>query len=177
VISQDENQNPVSLQNPEANGNAWFVSQIKTLPSADEIMIELSKFNSKTTALVETGNTSSILKPEYTVDSLAMIELVESRSNYLKYESNNPNEGVAVFSEIYYPKGWYVTMDGKAVEMFEADYVLRALLIPAGKHTIEFKFVPEVVSKGSKIALISSILIFLLIVGGIAYFSLKRKEK
>jgi len=176
VISQDENQNPVSLQNPEANGNAWFVSQIKTLPSADEIMIELSKFNSKTTALIETGNTSSILKPEYTVDSLATIKLVESRSNYLKYESNNPNEGVAVFSEIYYPKGWHVTIDGKAVEMFEADYVLRALLIPAGKHTIEFKFEPEVVSKGSKIALISSILILLSIIGSVVFISIKRKK-
>lgn len=176
VISQDENQNPISLQNPEANGNAWFVSEIKTLPSADEIMIELSKVKTKTTALVQEGKVHEKLKSNYIVDSLASIKLVDSRSNYLKYESNNPNEGVAVFSEIYYPKGWKITIDGKETEMFEADYVLRALLIPGGKHTIEFKFDPEVVSKGSKIALISSILILLSIIGSLVYLFKKRKK-
>lgn len=167
IISQNEDQQPISLQNPEANGNAWFVSEVKTLPSADEIMIELSKVNTKKTALVQSNKVNVNLKPAYVVDSLATIKLVDARSNFLKYESNNVNEGIAVFSEMYYPKGWNVTIDGNKVEMFEVDYVLRALQVPAGKHTIEFKFEPEVVEKGSLIALISSIIIFMLIVFGL----------
>ena len=176
IISQDDNQSPISLQNPDANGNAWFVSEVKTLPTADEIMIELSKVNTKKVALVQQGKTTETFKTNYVVDSLATIKLVNSRSNYLKYESNNTNEGVAVFSEMYYPKGWKITVDGNETQMFEVDYVLRALKLAPGKHTIEFKFEPEVVSKGSTIALISSIIMFLLIVGGIIFSLRKRND-
>lgn len=175
IISQDDNQAPISLQNPDANGNAWFVSEVKTLPSADEIMIALSKVNTKTTALVENGKTTSTLKQNYIIDSLASIKLIEARSNFLKYESNNANEGVAVFSEMYYPKGWKITVDGKDAEMFEVDYVLRGVYLKPGKHLIEFKFEPEVIVKGSRIALISSILILFFIIGGIL-FNLKKKK-
>ena len=76
-------------------------------------------------------------------DSLASIRLTSYAPNHLVYESDNAQDGVAVFSEIYYPDGWQVTIDGKNAELGRADYILRALYIPAGKHTIEMRFDPQ----------------------------------
>ena len=92
----------------------------------------------------------------------------------MKYTSNNANEGLAVFSEMYYKNGWNAYIDGKKTDHIQADYVLRALEIPAGKHTIEFKFEPQVIQTGSTITLFSSIGMLLLLVGGI-YFERKKK--
>lgn len=175
ILSQDEKGMPVSLENPEVNGNAWFVSEIKTVESADALMKALETIKTKQTALVQKGNENLKLSTNYIVDSLATIKLVEAKSNFLKYETTNKNEGVAVFSEIYYPKGWQISLDGKPAEMFEVNYVLRGMKIPAGKHTIIFSFEPEVVATGSKIALMSSIVMVVLIGGGILY-CLRRKE-
>jgi uncharacterized membrane protein YfhO len=94
----------------------------------------------------------------------------------LKYTSINTNEGLAVFSEMYYKNGWNAYIDGKKVDHFQADYVLRALPIPAGKHSIEFKFEPQVVQTGSTITLISSIGIVLLLIAGI-YFERKKNTE
>ena len=94
----------------------------------------------------------------------------------LKYKSNNKNLGLAVFSEMYYAEGWNATIDGKAASHFRADYVLRAMKIPAGKHTIEFKFEPQVVKTGSTISLISFILMILLL-GGAIYFEQKKAKQ
>jgi LPXTG-motif cell wall-anchored protein len=108
-------------------------------------------------------------------DSSATITLENYKPNYLKYVSDNSNEGLAVFSEIYYGKGWNAYIDGKSVSHTRVDYVLRALNIPAGKHTIEFKFEPQVIKTGSTITLISSIGMLLLLIGGI-YFVQRRKQ-
>ena len=97
------------------------------------------------------------------------------KPNYLKYSSKSKNEGLAVFSEIYYEKGWNAYVDGVKTDHFPVDYVLRAMMVPAGDHTIEFKFEPEVVKTGSTITLISAILMLLLLIGGI-YFERKGKE-
>jgi LPXTG-motif cell wall-anchored protein len=93
----------------------------------------------------------------------------------LKYTSNNSNDGFAVFSEIYYKDGWKATIDGKEAAIYRVNYTLRGLEIPKGKHTIEFKFEPEVVKTGSTIALFSSIGMILLIIGGV-YFERKKKK-
>lgn len=173
IISADENGAPISLENPEAYGNAWFVSEVKTVANADAIMQALETIKTKHTAVIEAGKAPKTLQSNYAVDSLAQIVLTESKSNYLKYTSTNANAGIAVFSEVYYPKGWQVAIDGKAVEMFEVDYVLRGLEIPAGTHTIMFHFEPEVVQTGSMIALLSSIGMLLLLLLG-CYFSYKK---
>jgi uncharacterized membrane protein YfhO len=94
----------------------------------------------------------------------------------MKYTSTNSNDGLAVFSEMYYKNGWNAYIDGKKVEHVQADYVLRALLIPAGKHRVEFKFEPQVVQTGSTITLVSSIGIVLLLIGGI-YFERKKSTE
>ena len=114
-------------------------------------------------------------KKGFVKDSLSSIQLTSYKPNHLKYVSNNSNEGFAVFSEMYYKNGWKATIDGKEVGIFNVNYVLRGLQIPAGKHTIEFKFEPDVVKTGSTIALISSIGMLLLIGAGV-YFENKKKQ-
>ncbi len=108
------------------------------------------------------------------MDSLASIKLINLKPNYLKYESNNSNDGFAVFSEIYYGNGWKTFINGKETTHMRVNYTLRGMPIPAGNHIIEFKFDPDVVKTGSKIALASSILFGLLLLGGL-FFEFKKK--
>lgn len=180
VIQTTEEGQPIPLQNPDANGNAWFVNEVRLVNSADEEMKSLDSLKTKSQAIISTNHFPILAKDlanrTYKKDSLSMIDLLEYKPNYLKYETQNTNDGVAVFSEIYYPKGWKVSIDGKEAEMFRVNYVLRALQIPGGKHTVEFKFEPDVVKKGSSIALFSSIGMLLLLVGGI-YFEMKKKNE
>ena len=108
-------------------------------------------------------------------DSTSTIQLTSYKPNHLKYISNNSKNGFAVFSEMYYKDGWKATIDGKEARIHNVNYVLRGLKVPAGKHTIEFKFEPQVVKTGSTIALISSITMLLLIGAGV-YFENKKKK-
>jgi hypothetical protein len=178
VIQTTEEGQPIPLQNPNANGNAWFVNEIKAVNSADDEMQALDSLNTKTTAVLNrkefVSQAKELENKKFQTDSLSSIKLISYEPNYLKYISDNSQNGVGVFSEIYYPKGWKVTIDGQEVEMFRVNFVLRALQIPAGKHTIEFTFEPEVVQKGSSIALFSSIGMLLLILGGLYYERKKR---
>lgn len=171
VIQTNEQGAPMALQNPNANGNAWFVSKIKFVKSADEEMKALNSLKTKEEATLNTlENGGQDFKGAESIskDSTASIKLETYKSNYLKYVSTNSNAGFGVFSEIYYPKGWKATIDGKEATIFNVNYVLRGLQIPAGKHTIEFKFEPEVVKTGGMIALISSVLMLGVI--GLGFF-------
>jgi hypothetical protein len=175
VIQSDENGQKLALQNPAANGNAWFVEKIKFVNSANEEMKALDSLDNKNEVVIVNNDKALVSLPlNFTKDSLASIQLVSYKPNQLKYVSNNTNEGFAVFSEMYYKNGWKATIDGTEAEIFNVNYVLRGLQIPAGKHTIEFKFKPEVVKTGSTIALISSIGMLLLIGAGVY---LERKKK
>ena len=105
---------------------------------------------------------------------MATLKLEEHLPNTIKYTSNNTQDGFAVFSENFY-NGWKATIDGKEADIHRVDYVLRGLAIPKGKHTIEFTFEPQVVKTGSTIALVSSVLMILVIVG-VVYFEQKGKK-
>lgn len=164
MLLQANDGQDVPIENPYANGNAWFVSRVKMVKTPDEEMKSLATLDSKNEAVVnKTKFADAGMKMSYTVDSTAAIVVSEYKPNYLKYTSNNKNEGLALFSEVYYANGWNAFIDGKPVPHFEADYLLRAMKIPAGKHTIEFKFEPQVVKTGSSIALFSFIAMFLLL--------------
>lgn len=176
VIQVDEKGQEFPAINPDANGNAWFVKEVKFVNSADEEMKALNNIDSKNQAVINQKEFKVSDAVQYQKDSTATIVLNKYKPNYLKYTSNNANKGLAVFSEIYYPKGWNVTIDGKEATHFRVDYTLRGMEIPAGKHTIEFKFEPQVVKTGSTIALISSIGMLLFLIGGI-YFESKRNNK
>lgn len=172
IIQTDSTGAAFPVQNPNANGNAWFVSQIQLVNSADEEMKALDSLDSKNVAVVNSKD-FELKKMAFAKDSSATITLENYKPNYLKYTSENANEGLAVFSEMYYGKGWNAYIDGKSVDHIRVDYVLRGLQIPAGKHTIEFKFEPQVVKTGSTITLISSIGMLFLLIGGI-YFERKK---
>ena len=103
------------------------------------------------------------------MDTIANIKLEMHKPNHVTYKYSNVNQGFAVFSEMYYPKGWNVFVDGKITEHIRANYVLRGMVVPAGNHTIEFKFEPEVVKTGSTISLICSILTLFLLLFGCLY--------
>ncbi|MDP5028204.1 MAG: YfhO family protein, partial [Flavobacterium sp.] len=168
----------VPVTNPFANGNAWFVEKVKLVNSADEEMKALDSLDTKREAVMSINSNEikdvKSLPINFKKDSLSSIQLISYKPNHLKYISNNSNEGFAMFSENYYKNGWKATIDGKEIPIFRTNYVLRGLQIPAGKHTIEFKFEPEVVKTGSTIALISSIGMLLLIGAGV-YFENKKK--
>jgi Bacterial membrane protein YfhO len=164
----------ISIRNPFINGNAWFVNDVKIVNSADEEMEALQTTDLKKTAIINQKYSTDFKSSSIAKDTVSSINLITYKPNYINYSSTNDVEGLAVFSEIYYPKGWNVYIDGKIDAHFRVDYVLRGMKIPAGKHTIEFKFEPQVVKTGSTIALISSILMLFLLIGGI-YFENRKK--
>ena len=176
VIQVDDKNQEFPALNDKANGNAWFVKSVKFVTSADAEMKALDKFDSKNEVIINNKEFTVAPETTYERDSLAKINLVEYKPNYIKYTTENTNKGLAVFSEIYYPKGWIATIDGKEVPIFRTDYTLRGLEIPAGKHTVEFKFEPQVVKTGSTIVLLSGLGMLLLIAGGI-YFETKKRSK
>lgn len=174
IIQNGEDGRPVALANPAANGNAWFVKEVKKVNSADEEMKALDSLDTKNVAVYRIPElTKGVFKFETFKDSLSNIDLNLYQPNHLKYTSNTTKNGFAVFSEMYYKKGWKATIDGKESKIYNVDYVLRGLEVPAGKHTIEFTFEPQVVQTGSSIAMMSSIGILLLVLGGI-YFETKK---
>ncbi|NDV42788.1 YfhO family protein [Flagellimonas sediminis] len=177
IIQKDEDGKSFPAINPDANGNAWFVDQLLPVSSANEEITKLKDFNSKKQAVINTKMYPTQTKLRFEVDSLAQIGLVEYRPDYLKYKSSNANDGFAVFSEMYYPSGWDAYVDGKPEPHFKVDYALRGLKVPAGTHEIEFKFEPQVIENGSKIALAANILLGLIVVGGAGYSLFGRKSE
>lgn len=174
IIQTDKEGKEFPTYNPNHNGNAWFVQKVKFVNSPDEEIKALDKLDSKNEAVVNQKEFGTKLKTNsFFKDTLSSIKLISYKPNHLKYVSNNVNPGLAVFSEMYYADGWNATIDGKATSHFRADYALRAMEISAGKHTIEFKFEPQVVKTGSTIALISFILMILLL-GSAIYFERKK---
>lgn len=162
------------LMNRQAYGNAWFVSKIKWVENADEEITTLGKESVRWSAVVNKKFADQAKDLSFEKDTTAYIRLKSYEPNYLVYESNAKQARTAVFSEIYYPKGWNAYVDGQLSPHFCANYVLRAMQIPAGTHKIEFKFEPEVFSKGEKIAGIGSIIVLLFAFGS-AFLAWKKK--
>lgn len=160
--------NPSSppMLNRFALGNAWFVQDIKTVADRNEEMMETGKIDPAKTAVVEQSFNEQLSGFTPKADPSATITLKSYKANHLVYESNAASEQLAVFSEIWYPHGWKATIDGKDASVIRANYLLRALRVPAGKHTIEFRFEPSSYYTGEKISLASSLLVILLVLGG-----------
>lgn len=151
-----------AIMNPFAMGDCWLVKEIKMVKNADEEMAGLSSFDPAKTALVDERYKADIpFMPVY--DSTASIKLVENKNDEIQYEFNAASNQFAVFSEIYYPNGWKAFIDGKETTICRANYVLRALPVTAGKHSIVFKFDPPSVRSGEIIARWSNILSVLIV--------------
>jgi hypothetical protein len=153
-----------AVPNPDAAGNAWFVEEVLWVDGAKAEMEALSYFDEKKTAVADkhfADKIPSILPQKSEGDT---IYLTHYQPNKLTYKSVSQNGGYAVFSEIYFPWGWQVTIDGEEVKEARANYVLRALPIPAGEHTIEFKCYDEVMAKSHRWSLYFSIMVGVAIV-------------
>jgi hypothetical protein len=163
------------LTNVHALGNAWLVEQVKVVDNADEEIKSLRGFEPQTTAIVNKRFVDEL--GDFTRGTgEGQIKLTEYKPNYLKYEATiQGGNQLVVFSEIYYPKGWKSYIDGKEAAYVQANYVLRAMVVPAGRHEIEFKFEPESYFMGNKVSMASSILLLLAIAGYLIYvFKLKK---
>lgn len=140
IVPDRENGGAKVQQNPYACGSAWFVDSIAWVSGADAEIAALTDFDPHTTAVVDRRFESQLDGLDLQEDSTASIVLTDYRVNRQIYRTRAEREAVAVFSEIYYPKGWMAILDGERAAYFRADYVLRAMRIPAGEHTIEFRF-------------------------------------
>ena len=160
------------LVNPFALGNAWFVQNVQTVNSPDEEMAATRSFDPATTAIVDKQK-FQVSGTQFSAGGTAT--LTEARGNLLKYSVENPSKGLLVFSEIYYAEGWTATIDGKESPVIRANYVLRAMEVPAGKHEIVFRFEPKSFSNGNRISLFSSIAVLGLL-GFTAFMSFRKKE-
>jgi hypothetical protein len=158
--------------NWNALGHAWFVDDYELVNNADEELAQLNKFNPKKTAIIDKRFKSVIEKlpePEFFSLDTGYIELTDYKPNHLTYKSATKRERLAVFSEIYYDKGWNAYIDGFKTEHIRVNYILRAMIIPEGIHTIEFKFEPKTYAISQKVALGTSILVVLILLGMIGY--------
>jgi len=177
IITQSKNGTAVPQRNPYANGPVWLVENVMFAEDANEEILLLDSLNTKKTAIINTKFKSLLPLNEMQRDSTATIKLVSYSPNYLVYQSETKSPQLALFSEVYYPKGWNAYIDGKPTEYLRANYILRAMKIPEGNHTIEFKFEPQVVETGSKITLGSSILFALIFVGGLVYLRRQKPQE
>ena len=169
MLSADEKGNKVAIPQPDALGHAWFVKSYKVVPNADAEMAALDSLKPKDEAVLDQRFGKVVEGLNLSRDSTDKISLITYKPNELVYESSSKSEGLAVFSEIYYNvrDEWKVSIDGKPADMIRVNYVLRGLRIPAGKHNIVFKFEPISVAAGSKVDLISSLLLVVLVVGAV----------
>ena len=161
--------------NTDANGNAWFVENVKVVNSANEEIQALDSLNTKTTAVIDKSKIERKIQFNIQKDSTASIQLLSYDVTTLNYQSKTEKEQFAVFSEIYYKDGWNAYVDGKLTPHYRVNYVLRGMIIPAGEHKIDFKFEPKVIQKGGLISLASYGLLILITLGWLFYD--KRKKK
>lgn len=169
---------PSVRRNPLALGNGWFVNEIVWVENADEELAYLNRndFNPAEIAVIDKRFESTLSGFQPQVDSTAAIYLLEYKPNYLKYETESSADQLAVFSEIYFANGWNAYVDGELKPHWRANYVLRSMKVPAGKHTVEFKFEPQIYYTGENISLAGSVLLVLFVVGGIVLDARSAKD-
>ncbi|NML56160.1 hypothetical protein [Chryseobacterium cheonjiense] len=168
---------PQAIPNPKANGNAWFVSDLKFVESPNQEIKSIGVIDSKKTAVIASSDKKYFDGKTVQPDSTAYINLTKYQPNELEFKSQSKTPQLAVFSEIYYPHGWKFLIDEKEVPYIKADYLLRAVHVPAGNHNIRMFFEPEVIEKGKWISLICFGLFILLSGVGIYVLYNKRDKR
>jgi hypothetical protein len=166
--------NSAPLRNPSAFGNAWVSPGFRIVANADEEIEALSQINPKEITLIDQRFSQYLENKKFERDTNAIVTLTEYKPNYLKYNSLTSKEQLVVFSEIYYPDGWKSFVDGRETPHFRANYILRAMVVPAGEHTIEFRFHPNCYYTGNKVSMAGSILLILALAG---YFIFEYRKK
>ena len=176
IIGADSAGRPAAQVNPSALGNAWFVKQAIWTKDADGALAAVGEFNPGESAIIEEVDRANVVAFDST--QTGVIALTSYKPNELVYTSESAQAGFVVFSEIYYRGNvdWKSFIDGKEVSHVRANYILRGLSVPAGKHTIEFKFAPKSVALGNRVDAASSIGL-LAFIGLAIFLTLKQHKK
>jgi hypothetical protein len=178
VIIPDNKKNPVPQLNPDAMGNAWFVDSLMVVNTPNEECDALDSLNLRKAAVVDAskfGDYIADFTPHH--DSTAKVTFLSYKPNKLEYKTNATQEGLVVFSEVYYPYGWHAYIDDKPAEHFRVNYILRAMKVPAGEHHIRFVFDPDTIRKYEPISMICIAIVYLTIIGAIVWFFIQRKKQ
>jgi len=163
LIVPDEQGNPVASRNPGALGAAWTVDTLLMADNADQEMAALTNLNPAVQAVVDRRFAQNLQGFSPNADSTASVQLTSYQPNELTYSFTSKNPECVVFSEIYYPEGWKAYLDGEEAPHFRANYILRAMIVPAGNHQIVFRFKPMHYFMGERIALAGSVLLVVLL--------------
>jgi len=166
---------PQAVPNPNANGNAWFVSDLKFVNTPNQEIKAIGVINNKKTAVIASSDKEYFSNKPVQADSTATISLTGYQPNELEFKSKSRTPQLAVFSEIYYPHGWKMFVDEKEVPYIKADYLLRAVHVPAGNHDIRMIFEPEVIEKGKWISLLCFGIFIIL--SGLGIFLMNKNKK
>ena len=175
IVADNKGEKQAQL-NPYANGNAWFVNEIKLVDSANREMMALDSLQTKFEAVIDNRQLDQTINLTFDKDSTATIGLKKYDVTELTYESKTNRKQFAVFSEIFYKDGWNAYVDGQLTPHYRVNYVLRGMIVPEGNHTITFKFEPKVIQKGGLISLISYIILILVSAGWLLYDEKKKKK-
>lgn len=166
IMNNPANRQPVAQINPEAFGPVWLVKNLHFVKNADDEMRSLDSIGLRDTAIIQQKYQSAIkFQPQF--DSSATIKVNEYLNDKITYQFSAPTNQFAVFSEIYYPRGWNVFIDGNKADYVKVNYALRGMAIPAGQHTIEFRFEPSSYKTGNMLMLVGSLLAYGLIIAAI----------
>ena len=174
IYQNKDSQDLQPLMNPNALGPVWFINELKEFKNPDSIMKALKKTDFSKTALILENSIPEDSSRNFIVDSLSKIELVSAKPDHLTYKVENNSDGFAVFSEIYYPKGWKAYVNGIEKKIFNVNYVLRGLEIPKNTNEIKFKFEPDIVKTGTFLQNLN-LGFFVLITSLLIYFQYFRK--
>lgn len=172
-----ENSAGGALLNPHACGKAWFVDNIQRVATADEEMEAISTFNPNTTALVHEEYADALYDYNMGKSPGAEITFESYAANELKYTAQNDQDGLAVFSEVYYSNGWTATIDGEEAEIYRVNYLLRAIKVPAGEHEIIMKFEPASYRIGETVSMAGSGLFVVFLAGMVFLFYRKSRNE
>ncbi|MFZ9717911.1 MAG: YfhO family protein [Chitinophagaceae bacterium] len=168
IIENPQTGTPVAQYNAEAFGACWLVKGIKFVPDAKAEMNALDNTSLSDTAVVQTKFKNGV-SAQPVLDSSASISLTENKNDVIIYDFNASTPQFAVFSEVYYPRGWKAFVDGKETEIVKTNYALRGLSVPAGKHKIEFRFEPTVIKIGNQLVMICSIISYLIVLAALFF--------
>ena len=179
VVVPGQNGQPMVQRNPDALGNAWFVNEYKLVEDANAEILALNEFGPADTAIIDKRFASMVQGKNLESDRTSGLTMEHQKPynpDYVVYKTKTSKEQLAVFSEVYYDPDWRAYIDGKPADYFRANYILRAMVIPAGEHKIEFKNEAPFMHKLDKISLVTSILFLVALAGTLVWYYRKEKK-
>jgi hypothetical protein len=177
IYQNQQEKRETYLMNPNALGNAWLVYDYKIVSNADSALIAMTEFDPASEVVAEKKFEEQLKGKQFQTDSNSQIKLLTYHPEKLEYEYASSTEAIAVFSEIYYKKGWNAFIDGQPAEHIQVNYVLRAMIVPSGKHQIEFRFKPETYETSKQISYISSGLLGLILLASVGFWAIRRRNE